>query len=229
MQVARRVAAKWMKPVVGERVWGALRRFERRTWRRFRRWRFQEAQGSTSKADLVQAEPAQEPTSRLDLVEAARTSGVALPQHLHQMLPELDQLLRTKRRPRVAILGGEQAERIEKLIRQCYPGTKINAVPANCGDSALHVNLAVHGPYDAIIDAALDRSNPAELYQDIFYHLRRGGQLGLAVPRPAPHEAHGLWPLITRLIELKNAPGELSPDNADEVTLSHATNRVVIT
>jgi hypothetical protein len=104
MQVARRVAAKWMKPVVGERVWGALRRFELRIRTLFRRWRFQEAQGSTSKLDLVQAEQAREPTSRLDLVEAARASGLALPQHLHQMLPELDQLLPTRRRPRVAIL-----------------------------------------------------------------------------------------------------------------------------
>jgi capsular polysaccharide biosynthesis protein len=229
MQVARRVAAKWMKPVVGERVWGALRRFELRIRRLFRRWRFQEAQGSTSKLDLVQAEQAREPTSRLDLVEAARASGLALPQHLHQMLPELDQLLPTRRRPRVAILGGQGAEGIAKLIRQCYPGTKINAVPTNCGDSALHVNLAVHGPYDAIIDAALDRSNPAQLYRDIFFHLRRGGQLGLAAPRTAPHDSQGLWPLISRLIELKNARGDLSPENADEAALSEATSRVVIT
>jgi hypothetical protein len=100
-------------------------------------WRFQQAQKPTSKLDLVGAEQVQEPTSRLDLAEAARASGLALPQHLRQMLPELDPVLRTKRRPRVAILGGEGAEGIGKLIRQCYPGTKINAVPANCGDSAL--------------------------------------------------------------------------------------------
>jgi capsular polysaccharide biosynthesis protein len=173
--------------------------------------------------------PTQEPTSKLDLLEAARASGVALPKPLRQLLPELDPLLRRKLRPKVAILAGEEMEVIEDLIRQCYPKARITVLPANCEDSALHVRLAVHGPYDAIVDTAVGRLNPAKLYRDVFFHLRRGGQLALAAPGTARSEPQSLWPFMTRLIELKDAQGGLSTRNPDEAALSHATSRVVLT
>jgi len=140
----------------GDRVWGALRRFERTARGRYRQGRAQPAQKPTSKLDL-------------DLRQAARASGRVLPQPLRQILSELDPLLRRKRRASLAILEGEGSAIIEDLIRQCYPRTKITAVPARYDDSALHVSLAANGPYDAIIDAALDRQNPAQLYRDIFF------------------------------------------------------------
>jgi len=94
--------------------------------------------------------------------------GRVLPQPLRKILSELDPLLRRKRRASVAILEGEGSAIIEDLIRQCYPRTKITAVPARYDDSALHVSLAANGPHDAIIDTALDRQNPVQLYRDIF-------------------------------------------------------------
>ena len=189
-----------------------LRRFKRSWMRRFR-----PKHGPASPRS----------TLKLTLVRAARTTPVEISDALRSLLPELDSLVRSKRR-NVAVLPSDNSAALADLIRTCYPACNVRALPPDLEEAAWHAWLAAHGPYDVIVDPSTDRPDPAELYRSVFFHLRRGGQLATLNPRPARAEPHGLWPLLTQLIALRDGHTDLSPPDADEAALAQATGRVVV-
>jgi capsular polysaccharide biosynthesis protein len=213
LKLIRTAAVKGIKPWIGEDAWQALRRLDAG------------GRGNHRKSGPDrQAKPA--PGKRL--VDTAADSGGKTYQSVKSALPDLDALLSRKPRPRVAILAEPSSDPIADLIQTCYPSARVNTFPGNPEDSLSHAQLAARGPYDLIIDAVADRSEPAGVYRSSLFHLRKGGHLVVVSFRPGLPQREDLWSLITRLVSLRNPSSMLTPQNKDEEALAQATSRVVV-
>jgi hypothetical protein len=103
-------------------------------------------------------------------------------------------------------------------------------VPVASESAAWHVRLTAAGPFHAIVvtGEVVDQvPDLAALYRMILFHVVPGGRLlvvDLAPGRPAPG---GLWPLLSRLIALRE-PATTPRADPDEAALAAATTRVTI-
>jgi capsular polysaccharide biosynthesis protein len=203
----RRAAVTAVKPRVSDDVWTALRRLEPSRRERERRLKRQ---------------------ARQERAEALARQLAALPRPLRLLVSDLDALLKPRPGSRVALLSDETSTALADVVALRYPRARLTAVPALDDEPLRHARLAATGPYDLIIDAAVDRPAPAELYRSVLFHLRPGGSLAFAGFRAGSPSPAGIWPLVTRLVTLRDPAAAPPPRDADEKALARATGRVVV-
>ena len=163
-----------------------------------------------------------------NLATVAESVNLQLPRAVRRLLPELETVLTKRPRARVAVIKGTWSEALTELIRACYPKTRVFGVSTQGDWSQLHTQLAAQGPYDVIIASERGQHDPAEFYRSVLFHLRRGGSLVLAEFRAGNPSPKGLWPLISRLVVLRDARGTTAPANRDEQVLARATSRIIV-
>lgn len=212
----RDLAIRWVKPHVGDDVWSALRslaRNARKVW------------------PQVKPEPAQkavETPKPRTVLQAAAQEGVSVPPPLRKILPEFNSLIRPNG-ARVAIIQGADSVDLVALVRQCHPGAQLTVIADTADASILHAALSARGPWDAIIDASMSCHNSARLFADLFFHLRRGGRLGLAHSVSTDSSSSQLLSHLARLVDLKNDTQAVQAPIDDDMALSRAIARLVIT
>jgi len=211
----RDLAIRWVKPRVGDDVWSAVRKIGRRATKVGRQFKPEPAQ---------KAAETPKPSTVLQL---AAQEGVSIPLSLRKILPEFYSLIRPNR-ARVAIIQSADSVDLVALVRQCHPGAQVTAITDVTDPSTLHAVLSARGPWDAIIDASMSCRNSAGLFADLFFHLRRGGRLGLAHSASTDSPSGQLLSHLARL-NLKNDTEAVRAAIDDDMALSRAISRLVIT
>ena len=128
----------------------------------------------------------------------------------------------------MAILADAASGPLADLIQRCYPQARVTVVPAEADASRRHAELAARGPYDLVVDAVRNRTDPEGLYGAVLFHVRRGGHLVLTSFHPGTSQRQQLWSLVTRLVALSDAAPPSSARDTDEAALAEATGRVVV-
>jgi capsular polysaccharide biosynthesis protein len=124
--------------------------------------------------------PARQPAT---LRAAAGDAGWIDTGEVAQLLQELDDHLRQRRPPRVAVLRAGGGREWGALIKAVYPGARITTVHvADLDLSAVHSRLAAKGRYDAILSHA-EGADDLPILQMAFFHLRAAGALFVELVR----------------------------------------------
>ena len=173
------------------------------------------------------------------LVSAAKRAGWQLNPPVRAMLRDLDAELRSLDRPTVAVLTGPRGRRLDRIIAEAHPGTRVVRVDPMRETSATHVALAAHGPFDVLVDDTRP-GGKVKRFREIFGHVRSGGVLLMRCP---PTEAGsgegatgetrdaGLRGYLARLVERPAADtgaasGAASRERAPELVLAESLGSV---
>jgi capsular polysaccharide biosynthesis protein len=93
-----------------------------------------------------------------------------------RFMPLLRQALETEPGPRVVVVAGPELDTWVELFAQAWPVADVLFVRADEDPSAMHVQLALEGPFDVVLQAADGTAlTQARLFQRLFFHLREGG------------------------------------------------------
>jgi capsular polysaccharide biosynthesis protein len=109
----------------------------------------------------------------LQLVEQLTWAGEA---PRKRFLPVLQQALEEAPEQRVVVAAGPQLDTWAELIAQAWPSLDPVLVGTDEDPSALHVRLALAGPFDVVLQAADGSAlDQARLFSRLFFHVREGG------------------------------------------------------
>ena len=155
--------------------------------------------------------------------------GQLLPVAEQRVLTDVDRLLTAMPTAAVAVLAGGAPSGLVGVLTQGHPHARIDEIPVAAGPPSLHARLAAGGPYRLIVvsAAAAEESDLAALYGSVLFHLTAGGRLLVADFHPGRPAPQGLWPLVHRLIALRD--DALEPRDADERALAGATRQLTVT
>jgi capsular polysaccharide biosynthesis protein len=130
----------------------------------------------------------------------------------------------------VAVLTDSAPGPVEHMIAVGYPAARVITLCPATTEPSLHAHLAAAGPFAAIVvtEAAAGEADLAGLYRRTLFHLEPGGQLLLADAHPGRPAPHGLWPLVSRMVALRDREAG-RPATPDERQLVRATRRVTAT
>jgi len=115
-----------------------------------------------------------------------------------------------QRTPRVGVIGavaGPDVTDVSQALQQVAPKATVEVLDPALGGSELHVRLAATGPYDVLVDAAVDEAESvrAARARVVLMHLRRDGVLLVADagrhhgdPTTAPGEKAQSFPDLFR-------------------------------
>lgn len=173
----------------------------------------------------------------LSLAEAAHRAGRKLHKPDKAFLRELDDRLRRRKRPSVAVLEGHRPNWLTQALAEAYPRAQIVRYDTTAvGRSQLHASLAGNGPFDVIVDDTRQGRGRVRLLRNVFFHLRPGGALIIRNFRAKPKVSHA-WTanddvssFVSRLVGLK-CQGDSEPEGQaqrDEQGLATAIGRVVL-
>ena len=170
------------------------------------------------------------------LVESAERAGAKMTKANKAFLRALDERLRRRERPVVAILVGSRPSRLTEMVTEAHPGSRVFRYDVATGVSPLHAGLAAHGPFDLIVDDTRQKRGRVRLFRNVFFHLRPGGAFIVRNVRAqekateARPSDEGLLQLVSRLVEIKgredSAPSGRTEE--DEQKLAAAVGRVVL-
>jgi capsular polysaccharide biosynthesis protein len=167
-----------------------------------------------------QEDPASQPSRKLTAAELA-------------IVGDIHRLLAASPQGRVAVVTEREADSpcnpLARVLAASVPRAVVSVVPLD-DESARHAQLAADGPFRAIAVgsvAARDSPDLAALYRSSLFHLEPGGKLFVADIHPSQPAPQGLWPLLTRIVALREKGVE--PCDADEDVLARATRKIEVT
>jgi capsular polysaccharide biosynthesis protein len=143
---------------------------------------------------------------------------------------EVDGLLSTQPSAAVAVLVGGEPAALAHSLAIGFPRATVTSFPVASTSPSLHAKLAAAGPFRAIVvtaEVASECADLAALYRSVLFHLMPRGRLLFVEFHPGRGEPGGLWPLMHRLIRLREADA-VEPVDADDRALAVATKSVVI-
>jgi Glycosyltransferase 61 len=147
---------------------------------------------------------------------------LAVARDVHRMLAE-------RPRSRVAVLAEFEREALVEAVAAGGPAARVTIAPVESG-SQRHAVLAADGPFRAIVvGGSVSRSCPdlAALYRSLLFHLEPGGRLFIADMHPNRPPPYGLWPLLGRVVALREKGELAAAADDDERALVQATRRIV--
>jgi capsular polysaccharide biosynthesis protein len=147
------------------------------------------------------------------------------------LVDQVDVLLAPQPKAAVAVLVGAEPSPVADAVATGHPHAAVTTVSLTATDPSLHVRLAAFGPFHAIVvppETDKEIVDLAALYRAVLFHLVSGGRLLVADVHPGRPAPEGLWPLLQRLVALRE-PDEVPSTNPDERALAAATKRVMVT
>lgn len=187
----RRLAVTRLKPVIGDRAWITIRKFDVRRERR-RQALEAEIAGKARRRLLRE----QRLWASQTLARTATDAGLSESQR--RALGEIDPLLVAQPKARIAILGGTETGVIAGLIADRFPAVAMSVIGTEADESERHVRLAASAPYHLIL-ATGERADPAELLTNVLFHLKVGGLLVICDTGVDQARPNGLPALLARL------------------------------
>lgn len=109
------------------------------------------------------------------LADAAVLAGWSIHPAQRAFLVDLDSLLRERPAARVALVVGAHPTPIGQILAAAHPGAQVQTFDIGVSRPALHMKLAVGGPFDIILDDTRHGDQHVRLLRDTFFHLRAGG------------------------------------------------------
>jgi capsular polysaccharide biosynthesis protein len=118
-------------------------------------------------------------------------------------LPGLVRRVVQVEQPRVAVIGGDRADRVVAEIRQALPRAEVIGVRPTAPRHRRHARLAAHAPLDLMVDATGGGEDSANLLRWGFLHLRSGGSLVVLDGSPLGRRSVGsdaLWEALRSVV-----------------------------